>query len=107
MWPFRKKQPAQEQKPSLVDSETSLREQSRRISQEFANWRPLGSSFYYLGNEMVVTAHCKLQLLGFAWITIPCIIADYKDGFGIIRSFEFDMDQVKAMMAADKKNHEN
>lgn len=88
MWPFKKKA---EEKTPAVDHIGALQ-----------NWRPIGSSFTYLGRRMVVCGHYRIEYGGgmTPMRVVPCLQADYADDHGVIRHIEFSHAEAVALMGA-------
>lgn len=86
LWPFRKRGPAP--KSAKV-----------QLFERLRAWRPIGSTFEYLGRECVVTSHWRLEGCGeFGPRSVVGIQADYTDDLGVLRSITFSPAESIALM---------
>lgn len=53
-------------------------------------FRKIGETFNYLGVEMIVTDHRRIEMFTFSSdMEIPCIVADYIDNNGHVKNIVF------------------
>lgn len=65
------------------------RDWKKEAVDEFKKFAGIGEKFNYLGVDMIVTSHQKLQQNHLGWDVIPTLCCDYCDQFGKIQSIEF------------------
>lgn len=89
LWPFRKR--AERPKSAKAELVGKLRA-----------WRPIGSTFEYLGRQCVVTAHWRLEGWGeFGPRSVVGIQADYADDLGVVHNITFSAAESIALMQRD------
>jgi hypothetical protein len=87
MWPFNRK-PKEPKPPSW----------KQEAVDQLRAWRPIGSSFKYLGRECIVTGYCEYYFHDFGTNVAVRLSADYADANGVIRQIAFDWQEAKAIM---------
>lgn len=65
------------------------------------HWKPIGSSFMYLGRTCLVCEHERYVGAGLSIRRVSDFSADYTDNNGIIRRISFGSEEVLALMRAD------
>lgn len=101
-------EPILEMKEKQMSCESERRQsESDALREKIVEWRPIGSSFVYLGREVIVTGNgCPSIPPGPYWygkkaeIELKC---DYVDDAGVIRSVTLDQDAVVALYEQSKK----
>ncbi len=98
MWPFKR--------GSDTDESDALRESDRQARERLQEFRQIGEKFVYLGVEMCVTGHVKLEL-NWGWPHIgssryyrtrPVLRADYATKMGEIKQISFDPGEVDRLL---------
>lgn len=78
--------PRTEESPDLVSSNQFLINLKNDRVKELKAWRDVGQSFVYLGKEMVVCRHSRLEMNGHFCQVIPEVQARYVDNHGVIHT---------------------
>lgn len=66
--------------------------------QSMRKWRPIGSSFQYLGRECVVTGYYRYVFHEMGTNCLVELTADYADDLGRVHQITFGWAEAKAIM---------
>lgn len=88
MWPFATN--------SKQKNDSSSKSPQQEIT-ELKEWRDVGDTFMYLGQELSVVSHCRL-VQGLSIHLIPVLEAEYIDRNGVIRTHEFSLEQAQMLI---------
>lgn len=87
MWPFRKREPKPHE-PTWKDVAV----------QKMRKWRPIGTSFKYLGRDCVVTGYYRYEFYELGPVCAVELTANYSDELGVIRNISFNWTEAQALM---------
>ena len=74
---------------------------ARKI-KELQEWFPIGSSFKFLGREMVACGHSSLAGGLYCIYSYPTLRVSYADETGVLHNASFNYDEAKAIAAKRK-----